>query len=1200
MRPTARFRKHIRWFLDGMIVLGLAAITLLWLLLHFRLRESLRLLVARESKGRFVFEAGEAGISLSQGSLHLKAVHLYTPDTTGRDLSCDIRIPEIYLSLASWKALLTDNKLMVDSLAITGPVIRLQPGAADSPSTRKPRQPADWMAAFDSTLRHLNVHAFSLSDGDFYFGSGSAARFEARHIDIQISDFARDPGAALHLAPSNRLRLSLSALRWTGPDALQRISIGRLRFDSRSQRFEADSLSFIQRWKQENEEYLFTADRCYIQTREIAAAFASHRLLLDTLICINPVLHQPLTPPRTEHLPARDQPLSVAVSVRFVGVFNGKILLHGRDGRIAGASTRQASCRIYGLSIDGNRPTPIHTDSVRFRLDKLAFSTRDGQYSLTIDQLGLDGEDAVFRDVHYGPTRENTPTAVTFTAPSLRLRRIDINQLLQGHLHAAGAVLLSPRFSMVQQEGASGPSSLALPPPDKKKIALFYHTLHDIKEIIEAGYLDISDGAIHYVRPGSRPADATATGLDAHILLNGILGSEDLLDIRYAITDWRVGKFHVAADGQQLTVSRYQLSGARRRSQEEEVEFVARNGWTLHGHNIFWSSFDWDSLQRNGIFRIDTLHIARMDVSVPEIPPAAASPSPPAAAARTTQKILPLLDIASLSVDTLSFEHIAGNGQLRFLAANIALTGIRTAGNTLAWEQVAATLRNIQWQRDDNRLTADRIDLDGKRGLRVTGVDGRFLTRQGRVEASAPLITIDAPVTSLSLRQHSTRRLHIPLAAVRFSRITARDSLELGGEFTLAADFPYTDLYPISALTISFRNTGLTLRSADKTLSVAGVTGHLHTDSLRREEGQRPDWRTFLNLVSIDKASLRYETPVLSAAATNLSWRPDEHSLRLAQISIRPAISRDTFFHRSQWQGDYIAGSASELVLQGLQVNGDAKRPAIAIACVRLDGCVVEASRDKNIPFRHGLEKPMPTKLLASLSPDITIHQLNISDSRVVYNEISTLTGRWSHIILDGLSAAIGPLTTRSHSADTLTLDATARFFDGHIRHFSYRESYGDSLSGFEARATFSPLDLTRLSDFSGSAAAISITGGHVDTAWSVWRGNRYAAYGFMGLQYRDFHIRVLDKKDSSRAGFLPALETFAANILLPKHNRRGSLIFYQRNQEKFVFNYWVKTQTSGILSTIVHKKDDAYKRLYAEYYRQYLLPPGGLSAGPW
>jgi hypothetical protein len=1287
MHLLAHIRKRLPWLLGGLVVLLLGCLIGLWFLVHYRLRQSLHLWVANESKGHFMFEAGEAGISFTQKALHLRDVRLYTPDTAGKEIACDIRIPEIWLSIASWKTLMMEKKLMVDSLAIQSPIIWIRTAAHQAaaqqtvaqqapnhqapnhqtPNHQTPNQQAltqqasiqqarthqawqlkDGEATLDSVLRHLNVHAFSLLGGQLRLdASENAGRLRAKDLDIVIKDFARNKEAALGFVPTHSFALSASRLDWVGPGSIQHLSIGRLRFDTHSQRFEADSV-FFQQQSGTEDPYRLTADRCYFQSKDLAAALANKRFLLDTLVCVNPVLEEPLS--HSKRSPASPAANPIYISVKYIGVVNGRISLRSssstnqltlrrsnsagqlstrRSNSSSQLSTRSTNCRIYGLSIDATRESPIQTDSVRIRLDKLMFTTKDELYTLTIDNFGLEGNDAIFREVHYGPTQNNnTGKYTTFTAPLLRLKNIDIEQLLAGHLHATGAQLTAPHVTMIQKE-ATTPASNA-----QQKITLFYHTLHHLKEIIDAGSLDIADGEIHYSQKAPQPIDAVATGFSAHILLNGILGSDNLVDIKHAIPEAGLKKFHASIGGNEISIDEYQLAGTKHHSEEKEVHIRLKNGWILNIRRLAWAELDWDALQRNTIIRIDSLHIGQIDIrrSTP-IPPAqsqsvsATFPSAqPANATLSSAQPQPAnpppaphLDITDLSIDTLSFIQTNEKQDLRFTAGALRLKTIQTIDNAIHWEQAIAILHDLQWQNDKARFTAKQIQLDSKKGLDAVDVEGTSQINQGRVEVAAPFVQLETSIPTSQLPQNSL--LRIPKATIHATRLTGHDSLEGSAQLKLTATLPSLNAASVLNLDCSWKNADIDFRSADKNLHITDLAGHLNTDTLQKDK--QPDWRGWLKLTTIDKATIKFNTPALNAGVQTLSWRPAESKLSLKKISIHPTVSRDSFFHKSQWQGDYLTGEANEGILEGLQFKGDAKKPAITIKNIRLTGATIEASRNKNIPFHHGIEKPMPTKLLASIKTEVEVGKITIDNSRVLYNELSAITNRWGRITLDDLDATLGPLTNRAANKDalnqatakapqtpgpptpgtandTLTLDASARLFDGHIRRFQYKESYADPNSGFEARASFSPLDLTRLSDISSPAAAVTITGGHVDTAWAVWRGNRYAAYGFMGLRYHDLRVRILDKKDSARAGFLPALETFAANILLPGHNKKGSVIYFERNPEKFVFNYWIKTQTSGIVSTLLHKKNESYRRLYADHYRQFDLPPTGLITGPW
>ncbi|WP_431210158.1 hypothetical protein ACQ86N_29440 [Puia sp. P3] len=179
MRQFAYIRKRIRRLLAVVFILLLLVAGLAWWTVHYRLRQSLRLLVAEESKGQLALEVGEAGVSFTRGSLHLREVRLYTTDTALWSTAYDVRIPEVFLSLASWMALVRDKKLLVDSLAIRASSVWIRSGRPDTGSARRAWQVEDARNALETALGRMNVHSFSLRVDSLRLADGGSRRLVA-------------------------------------------------------------------------------------------------------------------------------------------------------------------------------------------------------------------------------------------------------------------------------------------------------------------------------------------------------------------------------------------------------------------------------------------------------------------------------------------------------------------------------------------------------------------------------------------------------------------------------------------------------------------------------------------------------------------------------------------------------------------------------------------------------------------------------------------------------------------------------------------------------------------------------------------------------------------------------------------------------------------------------------------------------------
>ena len=121
--------------------------------------------------------------------------------------------------------------------------------------------------------------------------------------------------------------------------------------------------------------------------------------------------------------------------------------------------------------------------------------------------------------------------------------------------------------------------------------------------------------------------------------------------------------------------------------------------------------------------------------------------------------------------------------------------------------------------------------------------------------------------------------------------------------------------------------------------------------------------------------------------------------------------------------------------------------------------------------------------------------------------------------------------------------------------------------------------------------AAVDLDGGYLDPITAQIAGNRYASVGNMRFHYRDLKIRLLGHKDSTKRSWLIKFENFAANKILCKKNDKDARIFYDRDQRKFIFGFWIKSIVSGVLASVGVKTNKKYHQKYEKLSEIHSLP---------
>lgn len=1197
--------------------------------LVYRLKDSINFIINKESGGRYAFDASEASLSIWSKHLSLKNSVLYCKDSVGAGAYYKVRIPGIYFSITSWRQLLFHKKLIVDSLAITQPDIYISVRPPDVHKAPVNFQAVDILTYLEKALSHFNVHKFSLKDAAFtYQRTGVFAPLHGDHINLAVSNFAMVNNEDSHLLGSDKISVLLGRQHWVLPDGRHEISFHKMTFDSKGQRFEMDSFYFRQKADTGVGEIRLYADKFFFNSRHLPAIYQKDQLLLDTLICVGPVLTIPACADadRKNTVDTLGKPrfrgnLFKWINVGFIAVTDGQLLLQNKDGITQNTATRKANLRIYNLGVDPAKDPSVSTDSILLNLKNIEFVTPDSLYRLSIDEFAFLKNNAIFRNAQFGPARPQDKQ-VTFTAPSLLLKDISIVDLMQRRLKASGAELRQPRIIMSDRQ----PS-----PPSAKKLALFYQTLHNVRELIDTRDLYITDGALSFRRSGAVPnINADVEHFDLHILLNKLFISDSLADIKHAISFLRVGGFGLVSNGTTIQANDLTFDGTHAHSQGRQLEIRTADGLVLKGEGVSWDFFDWDLFQQNKSIQIDAVHAGRLSVHK----------GIPSAGPRDAQQpgLLPVINIGRLTVNEILFDGSMPNSWLHFTITDLQADSFRTVQQSpaqpgessspghspsghFAWSRLKMNGSHFGIEGKKGSVGIQRVNFDSNKEMVIKGLEFDSRSDTGHIKLSVPQLRLNVALHSSDLSRLTIASLVsddmnfafslakdtvlvTTVGAIRADNIHWQkdgiqyDMARLDLRNTRAAKGHLQLQIPTSSLQLSgghltnllfiWNDAALKYNKDSVALTVNGLSGSFKKDAFRLAPGTTLTWQQGITGVTITKGDLHYKGKRITADAGDYSWDPRDRMLRIKNFSVLPNAGREETFSKAQWQKDYIVIRGGLLTLAGIRWGHDS---LLSVDKLMLDGINLEASRDKRMPFRHGIEKLMPTRLINTIPFPVQVDSIHVRNSHVTYNELSVLTQQWSSIPIQDINGYLVHIGNRDNLQDTLGLLVTARLFDGRIRHFAYKEFYGDSLSAFSASSYFSPLDLTQFSRVSVPAAAVRVIRGHADTVYSSWTGNKYATYGTMNFYYSHLRVQVLNKKDIHKGGLLPALETWLANLILPARRQQSSAIFVQRDREKFVFNYWVKAQASGVLTTVGIKKSKKYRKLYQQTYKQYYLP---------
>jgi len=1272
MAIAIRQKKWFKVLLSIIILLTLIA-GVLFYLLNYRVRDILQAVVNKESNGVYGFDATAVEVSFVNKSIVIKNALLFCRDTVHTSPHYEVKIPALYFAIQSWKEVLFQKKVSVDSLCVLDPEIKLHDHL-----TQKAHAASFHVSGITEKLAklltQLQVRSFHLENGSFVFSqAGNPVPLAGNHINFSVSNFSKKANGTDRLFSSDDIDLSMNAQHWVLPDGKHDISFKHLHFSGRNQFFELDSCTFNAVAAADKGKMALSAEKLFFNSKQLAAMYQKDELLIDTLICYHPVLKLETA---NKDIKQADSSASVskAISQVFTNIrFN---YIDVKDGELSiinkyrpNYTTQKANFQAYNLHIGRNNDPAISTDSILLNLKNLQFLTTDSLFQLTVADFTLKNNDVLFSNAVYEPTARNqAEKGFTFKAPLLHLKNIDLAALMNKKITAGKAELRRPVITVYDHTKTHG-GAVAQSPSVKKKS--FYQTLHGLNELISVKHFNIIHGSLGYQSSGSSQMKLSMNNLNAGILLNKLFLSDSLIDIKRSLPELTTGEVFVQSPKLSLRVSNYNFKGERRHNSAEKFQLQLANGISILGKQLYWEIFDWDMYANHKIIQVEYLKLQNLAISI--IKKVATG-----AASTQNNRDLPALHIARFNLDNLQFSDSSAKNTMRFDASDICFDNIGSSKKFFTWNNAEVLVRNFLFKNSHAAtVSAGNININTQNGTEVQHIKIDIKKENGYTKVYLPLTKIATDIHSTDfssislplleadnadieiLKKQSvangtlpskpivvplavkTGRLVINKAIIKYTSETTRDTLTLTARIGIDATgingfkkqqqlFNYDKMMvalsdlkadkgrlnvciPQSALVFTAgmaakNNTGsvtltsgieavwnraaIQLQQTDTTGFDASLSGSFNDADFRFSQGTKLNWQSLISKTTISKGSGQYKGKNITANAGSIAWHPKESKLSVRSFFLVPNLNmQQTFTKAGAWQGDYMTINGEAMDISGIRYQRHEGDSLLSVKKLLLDSISLTTTRDKRMPFRHGIEKAMPVALINSLKMPLRIDSVLVTRSKVTVNEIAIKSEKQGTIPLSDINAVITNFKNRNNANDSLTMVANARLLNYKISDFFYKEAYGDSLSYFLADVHVSQMALPAFSAVTIPLASVSVANGNADTLFARWTGNKYAAVGRMDFYYQGLKIRLLDAKDNTKKKFLLSLGNMVAGLILNKNNDETSRMFFVRDREKFIFNYWVKTMLAGLSTSAGIKRNKKMIKKYQSLKTRYSMP---------
>ena len=312
-------------------------------------------------------------------------------------------------------------------------------------------------------------------------------------------------------------------------------------------------------------------------------------------------------------------------------------------------------------------------------------------------------------------------------------------------------------------------------------------------------------------------------------------------------------------------------------------------------------------------------------------------------------------------------------------------------------------------------------------------------------------------------------------------------------------------------------------------------------------------------------------------SAVGINYSESSAMLTVDTFTVQPNYSEYGFTGRHEYETDRFDAVVSQLSVHDFSAAEAVRSGNVSIAYIEMGGLELKAFRDKREQFLH-VNRPTFQDEIYNFPGTLNIDSIAILSGTIVYSEHAEKGGEMGSIWFSDVDTRLYNISNdpiyQTQEA-YLEWHASALLMgEGRIA-IVLRSRIYDAQNAFTVNGTLWGMEAAALNPILENNAFIRIQKGEINGMEFFIHANNTKATGTMELRYRGLDFDVVDKQTGEDTGVLDRIKTVIADWIvmdwnpMPGQEMRPGTIDYERDPEKFLFNYMVKSITSGIKTSV-------------------------------
>jgi len=311
--------------------------------------------------------------------------------------------------------------------------------------------------------------------------------------------------------------------------------------------------------------------------------------------------------------------------------------------------------------------------------------------------------------------------------------------------------------------------------------------------------------------------------------------------------------------------------------------------------------------------------------------------------------------------------------------------------------------------------------------------------------------------------------------------------------------------------------------------------------------------------------------------AIGLIYSDTSNNLVVEKFLILPNYENYDFTSRFTYETDRFDAAFSHVTLHDFPASVYIHSGRFESSYIEIGEMNLNAFRDKRREFQH-VNKPEFQDVIYDFPGDIRIDSIGVLSGNITYTEHAEESNEPGYISFNEISAKIYKISNDSiYKTDNAFLELKGRTLlmgKGRL-NVSLKAKLFDNRNTFSLHGILTNMEAKELNPMLEKNAYVYATTGKIDTMDFRFTANSSKATGKMTLIYNGLDLAVKNRTTDDTTALKERIISIIANWKVKNSNPirgkdlREGIIDYERDPEKFLFNYCFKSVLSGIQSSL-------------------------------